>query len=134
MLKISVIDYATRVWLTAVFMAPIMVFAGVLMGAGWNSGNFTEALATGAVFFAIMSFTGFIASIPSWLLLLLAVKKVRNLPWEEWNKKTVLLGIATLLTILPFALLSWKEPEEILNPLIGLYWFPVSIAIFINRL
>jgi hypothetical protein len=72
----------------------------------------------------------FLLTIPSWLILTWAVRRVMRLDWDEWNKRILIWGIGTLLTLLPFAILGYDEPSNILS-FFGIHWMIISFGVFL---
>jgi hypothetical protein len=72
----------------------------------------------------------FLLSIPSWLILTWAVRRVMRLDWDEWNKRILIWGIGTLLTLLPFAIIGYDEPSHILS-FFGIHWMIISFGVFL---
>jgi hypothetical protein len=121
--------YATRIWLTAVIIPPGLLGTGFLV-ASLISGNFTHEKGSFLLLSIMAMFgVGLLLSIPSWLILIWATQRVLLLDWEDWNKKYLIWGIGTLLTLLPFVFLSLDEPLGIIGGS-AFHWLLISFGIF----
>lgn len=108
--------YATKVWLTGVVAPPLLLSVFTLFADfGWV---------------IAFLFIGGFCSIPSWLLLSWAAHVVRQQPTSELGQKAILAVVATLLTFLPFLLLSGSGGfgSMILEALA--YALPVCLGVF----
>lgn len=124
--------YATSVWLTAVVVPPVLLLIGFsvasFVAGDVNKASFSLLLILAAAMLGI----SLLLSIPSWLILIWAIQLVNKLDWSEWNKRILLFGIGSILTILPFIYLSRDEPSEIISSAGG-YWLLISFGIFLYR-
>jgi hypothetical protein len=94
------------------------------------SGNFTHEKGSFLLLSIMAMFgVGLLLSIPSWLILIWATQRVLLLDWEDWNKKYLIWGIGTLLTLLPFVFLSLDEPLGIIGGS-AFHWLLISFGIF----
>ena len=121
--------YATIVWLTSVIVPPVLFWIGFMLSL-LISGNYTNEKGSILLLSTMAMFgIGLLLSIPSWLILIQATHRVLRLDWEDWNKKLLLWGIGTLLTLLPFVFLSLDEPSEIISSA-AFHWLLISCSIF----
>ena len=95
--------YATKVWATGVIVLPILMSIFFLFSQPQNG-------VMGPISIVVLTLMiGGICSIPSWLLFFWATHIVRQHPWDDAKRRTVLAIVAILLTLLPFLLLSGVE-------------------------
>ncbi len=84
-------------------------------------------------FAVFMFFYSLILSVPSWFLLLPCVTRINRLRYSTLTKKYLLLGVATLLTMLPFALLIRLLGDTVLSIALP-YWLSITFGIFYFKL
>mgnify|MGYP006289639307 CR=1 FL=1 len=121
-MKIAVhFRYATAVWLTSLFLSPVLM---IIYLAGWEI--FLDP--QGVMGFLILALLiGAFFSIPNWLLLTAGVRLINERPWPALRKKLLIHAWATLLTVALFGLMfgagqGWQ---------IGLfYWGTLSFGIW----
>jgi len=114
--------YATNVWLTSLFLSPVLM---IIYLAGWEI--FLDP--QGVMGFLILALLiGVFFSIPNWLLLTVGVRLINERPWPELRKRLLIHAWATLLTVALFGL-AFGAKEDSWQ--IGLfYWGTLSFGIW----
>lgn len=131
--------YATRVWLTSVIAPPTVIVVWEYVENLLENGVFGDAFPPDSwVLAGVLLLVGGLLSVPSWVLLIWIAESVCELGWGEWKKKWLLFGVGSVLTLLPFVILSGGDFSEIFQSMLGFfvpsYWVAISFGIFFYRL
>ena len=132
--------YGTLVWLTSIVAVPVLLVIWTAVDKIMKNGSIWKIFSKDGLEFAvIMLFVGGILSIPSWILLMWIADGVVKLDWNEWERKLLLFGVGSLLTLLPFYILNcgdflnifeFKNAYSIILP----YWLTITFGIFLYRM
>ncbi len=131
--------YATRVWLSGVVAGPAsLVLLTAVLNLLKQGSVFQPNSGGGLAFMGVVFLFGLILSVPSWWLLMWAAKIICQQRWGAWRKKWMLFGIASVLTLIPFLLLNFKDPsmafENITGFFVPFYWGAIAFGIFYFQL
>lgn len=102
--KSHTFDYAIKVWLTAVVIAPLLVIF-LLMDYSAPGQDVAGLLA----FWIYSLVLGLIFSIPSFIALYLCVRMVNRQPWASVYKKLLLAPAGVVLAALPFYIVFCQD-------------------------
>lgn len=126
--------FATRVWFTAVGVAPLLTvllnYCYEMTGIGDGPANIISA---GWVLIFPLFFVGFLFSLPSWFLLCLATHFLLMRGMEGRLLRRWLLPVASLLTLLPFGIImafsDWGLMDTFVLIAMLSYWLVISCGI-----
>jgi len=137
-MKRNDLGYATKVWLTGTVFGPVLflVWEGLQHFSNPQYTLIEGDWGDSAEFFLLMVLFGMLFSLPSWLVLWLATVWANRTSWTETARRLLLVGVATVLTILPFPLFGgemlWGGSESWM--LILCYWLAIAAGILYFRL
>lgn len=126
--------FATRVWFTAVGLAPLLTvslnYLYEMTGIGDGP---TSMISAGWVLIFPMFFVGFLFSLPSWFLLCLATHFLLMRGAEGKVLRRRLMPVASVLTLLPFGIImacsDWSLMDTFVLIAMPSYWVVICSGI-----